>query len=214
MQNVEQVSTFSSGLSSLTIENPQLTSLLFQTGYLTIASYDEQTERYTLTYPNHEVREAYSISLIAAITDKDTDTVRNSALLVTQALIDNNMKELCTLLGSLFAHIPYHIDKRQEAHYHSMMHLFILSLGFDSQAEVPTNKGRIDLVVQTQKFIYLFEIKVDTTAEKALKQIEARAYYEQFLTDKKRRTIVLVGLAFNKQDGQASVTCDSKKLSA
>ncbi|MBA2306830.1 PD-(D/E)XK nuclease domain-containing protein [Candidatus Dependentiae bacterium] len=66
------------------------------------------------------------------------------------------MEQLCSLLGNLFAHIPYQIDKRQEAHYHSMMHLFILSLGFDSQAEISTNKGRIDLVEgQKSSFIFL-----------------------------------------------------------
>ncbi len=95
-----------------------------------------------------------------------------------------------------------------------MMYLFILSLGFDSQAEVPTNKGRIDLVVQTPKFIYLFEVKVDTSAEQALKQIEDRGYYEQFRTHRKGRTIVLVGLAFNKQEGEATVTCACKSLSS
>ena len=212
LEDVEHVSVFSSDLSTLTIGNPQLISLLFQTGYLTISSYDAKTERYTLTYPNHEVRESYSISLIAAITDKDTSAVKTAAQLMTQALNNNEIKTFCSLLGSLFAYIPYQIDKRQEAHYHSMMHLFILSLGFDSQAEVSTNKGRIDLVVQMEKFIYIFEVKVDTTAEKALEQIEDRMYYEQFLSDEKKRTIVLVGLAFNKYDAEAIVSCACKTI--
>ncbi|MBA2306831.1 hypothetical protein H0W26_01700 [Candidatus Dependentiae bacterium] len=60
--------------------------------------------------------------------------------------------------------------------------------------------------------MYIFEIKVDASAEQALKQIEKRTYYEQFLTSDIKKTIVLVGLGFNKRDGETTVSCACKTI--
>lgn len=199
-------------LSSLTIESPRLASLLFQTGYLTIDSYDRTTDSYTLTYPNHEVRESYSILLLSAITGKEDVELKNTSSAVKQALEQQDTATLCSLLGSIFAHIPYQIDKREEAHYHALVHQFFVMLEVDVISEMQTNKGRIDLVAFTDKYIYLFELKVNATPENALAQIEKRTYYERFLTDSKKRTIVLVGLAFNKKDNETTVSCVSKTI--
>ena len=63
-------------LSTFTMEDPQLASLLFQTGYLTISGYDERTGIYTLTYPNAEVRQSYSLSLITSLTKKRASAIK------------------------------------------------------------------------------------------------------------------------------------------
>ena len=115
------------------------------------------------------------------------------------------MKVLCSLVENLFARIPHQIHKLDEKYYHSMMYLLIMLLPFDSDAEKSTSKGRVDLVVKTPDYIYIFEVKINTTAEAALEQIEKRRYYEEYLID--GRTIVLVGIAFNKIDGEGVARC-------
>ncbi len=204
----EQVPVSGESLSLLTIENPKLIPLLFQTGYITISSYDEETQSYTLNYPNYEVQQAYSLSLMAAITHKDSDTIRDIARHIRQALIENDMDKLCSLLESLFTRIPHQINKLDEKHYHSMMYLLVMLLPFDSDAEKSTFKGRIDLVIKTSHFIYIFEVKTNTSARTALEQIEKRTYYEEYLTD--GRTVILVGLAFNKKDSERTISCEHK----
>lgn len=206
LENYEGATATADVLNNLNLRDPQLIPLLFQTGYLTISSHNENTGIYTLTYPNYEVRESYSVALLAAVTSKDETTLRELALCMVEALRTNDMDLACQVLTTVFAHIPYHIDKRQEAHYHALFYMFIMPLNISSlHAEVPTNKGRIDMVVTTDHYIYIFEVKVDTSAAAALKQIKERRYYEQYLSDKK--TVVLVGIAFNKKDGEATASC-------
>ncbi len=209
-EKAEQTPVSGESLSLLTIEDPKLIPLLFQTGYLTISSYDEETQSYTLAYPNYEVQQAYSLSLMASITHKDSDTIREIAQHIRQALIENTMEKLCTLLGSLFARIPYQINKVDEKHYHSMMYLLVMLMPFDSDAEKSTSKGRIDLVIKTPRFIYIFEVKINTPAKAALQQIEDRTYYEEYLTD--GRSIILVGIAFNKVDGERIISCAHRTI--
>ena len=115
-------------------------------------------------------------------------------------------------LAHYHLYIPYQIDKDDESMYHFSSQAFIKLFGFESYLEVSTNKGRIDLVVLTKNYIYVFELKVNASALAALKQIEKRMYYERYLHDKAKRTIVLVGLAFNKRDNEPTVTCSCKTL--
>ena len=204
-KNTEHAPVSEETLSVLTIEDPKVIPLFFQTGYLTISSYSEQTQGYTLDYPNYEVKQAYSLLLITIITQKNSDTIRAIARDIEQALCDKNMKVLCSLVENLFARIPHQIHKLDEKYYHSMMYLLIMLLPFDSDAEKSTSKGRVDLVVKTPDYIYIFEVKINTTAEAALEQIEKRRYYEEYLID--GRTIVLVGIAFNKTDGEGIARC-------
>ena len=212
MEKVDQVQMLASNLSTFTIEDPQLASLLFQTGDLTISSYEERTGIYTLTYPNAEVRESYSLALITTITNKDEVAIKNLADTMRQALKDKDIDTLCSVLQTAFARIPYQIDKREEAHYHALFSLFMMSLGLEPESELCTNRGRIDMVLSTENYIYIFEIKVDTSAQVALQQIEERRYYERYINDKKKRTIVLVGIVFNKNDGESSISCSHKTI--
>ncbi|MBA2307536.1 PD-(D/E)XK nuclease domain-containing protein, partial [Candidatus Dependentiae bacterium] len=216
LQDVEHTPILASSLSSLTIEDPQLATLLFQTGYLTISSYNKETNRYTLAYPNNEVRQSYSLSLMAAVTHKSETELYNLVEPFRTALLENTMDELVSLLRIIFAHIPYQIGENNEKFYHRMIQGFVTLLGFESESEVSTNRGRIDFVVYTKKFTYIFEFKVNASPDTAFKQIEERAYYERFLssnTMKQKNTLVLVGLAFSKRNGEPTISCVCKIVS-
>ncbi|MBA3751372.1 PD-(D/E)XK nuclease domain-containing protein [Candidatus Dependentiae bacterium] len=83
--------------------------------------------------------------------------------------------------------IPYQINKLQEAYYHALFQLLITLIGFESIWEITTNRGRIDLTITTSSFISKIEIKLNTSSENALQQIEERGYYERFRFSGKNR---------------------------
>jgi hypothetical protein len=88
-----------------------------------------------------------------------------------------------------------YIHKDAESYYHSLLYLFLKILGFKVGAEVPTSRGRIDLLLKTETDIFVFEFKINKTAQEALGQILERAYHTQFKPDK--RPITLVGANFD-----------------
>jgi len=72
-----------------------------------------------------------------------------------------------------------------------------LGAGIKHHAEYSTSHGRIDLVLELPKVLYVIEIKFNDTAENALAQIEERRYYERFIVENK--PLVLLGLAFKRE---------------
>jgi hypothetical protein len=91
--------------------------------------------------------------------------------------------------------IPHYIHKDAEGYYHSLLYLFLKTLGFKVNAEVPTSRGRMDMLLKTQTDIFVFEFKINKTAQEALHQIEERAYHSQFKLD--NRPITLIGANFD-----------------
>jgi len=175
-----------------------LYTLLFQTGYLTIKSYNSALQAYTLGYPNEEVRLSLSTHLMGILVNKDKEEVNAAIFALRNALDTNNMELFYTHFQSLLADIPHDIYVENEAYFHSLFHLFAKLLGLDVQSEIHTSVGRIDLVVITKKHVYIFEFKFNKTGQKALEQIQDRRYYEKYLESKK--PITLVGLSFNYSD--------------
>ncbi|MBA3752038.1 AAA family ATPase [Candidatus Dependentiae bacterium] len=216
LQTLEVEPFLTQSLTSLDFEKPELAPVLFQTGYLTLSSFNEKNNTYTLAYPNREVKESYTISLMSSFTLLGESTLNNLIDPLRNALFNNDMQELCALLKIIFAQIPHQIGEHHEKFYHALVQSFLVLLGFESKAEISTNRGRIDLVVYTKKFTYIIEFKVKTVAETALKQIEDKAYYEGYLSSpkmEKQSTIVLVGLTFSKINGEPTISCEHKVLS-
>jgi hypothetical protein len=82
-------------------------------------------------------------------------------------------------------------------------------VNINTQSELPTNRGRIDLTIIVNKYIYLFELKCDQSPQKALEQIERKKYYEKYLGMNKK--IILVGVSFNKDEDGLLIDCITKK---
>jgi hypothetical protein len=169
-------------------------TLLFQTGYLTIASYDKQTLLFTLDYPNEEVRLSIARHITALLSCAKSSEVPKTIALLTKALEKNDIEAFCETIQSLFANIPYNLHIEQEKYFHSLLQAIGMLLDSDVQSEVMTDKGRMDLVITTKTHTYIFEIKFKATPETALAQIKRNKYYERFVI--KRKKIVLIGLSF------------------
>lgn len=183
-------------LGTFDIENIPLITILFQTGYLTIKKYDPITRKFTLGYPNEEVKISFDKHLMTIFTHLNQSEVDIHIELVRNALENNDIDLFCIQLKSLFANIPYNLHIQQEKYYHSLFQFMGTLLGFDIQSEIATDAGRIDLTLITKKYIYLFEFKFNETAQKALDQIESKKYYEKYLG--KNKQIILVGVSFNR----------------
>ena len=77
------------------------------------------------------------------------------------------------------------------------MYVMCKLMGQYVQVERHTSNGRMDIVVQTDKYVYIMELKMDATADEALKQIEDKGYAKPFAADP--RQIFKIGVAFSKQ---------------
>lgn len=174
--------------------------LLFQTGYLTIKSYDEELKIFTLDYPNEELRESFVEGLIQRFAGVSyQSTLTKAAVYMVRTLRDYKLEAFIDAAYNLFAHIPYpkqNINK--EEHYQSMLYLVCALLGIRMEVEMPTNIGRIDLVAKTVTHIFVIEIKLNKSAKEAIDQIENKKYYERFLKD--GRKVVLFGINFSTEE--------------
>jgi hypothetical protein len=181
--------------SSYEVDDLSLTPLLFQTGYLTIKDYDRELLVYTLDYPNFEVRQAFSNFLLKKI---EKNRLSDSYLIKMIQAIQKDDLELCiSHLRTIFSNIDYDIHIANEKYYQTIFYLIFSLLGMKIKAEVKTNLGRIDVVIDS-KSIYILEFKLNGTKEEALSQIKTKKYYERFL--KEGKTIYLVGLEFTEKN--------------
>ena len=171
--------------------------VIYQSGYLTIKGYDPEFETYTLGFPNKEVEEGFMKFLVPYYTP-----IRKSAATfeIKQFVMDirsGNIDAFMTRLQSFMADTPYELIRDQELHYQNVMFIVSKLLGFYVQAEYRTSQGRIDLLLQTDKFVYIMEFKLEGSAEEALKQIEERNYAAPFASDS--RKVLKVGINFSAQ---------------
>lgn len=210
LEHLELTELSSLSLGTIEIDSISFIPILFQTGYLTIRSYDEKTGKYILDFPNAEVRESFNKYLLAGYVQTNLPTVEKVTSLLNAALKENNVPLFCSTLERLFAHIPYNLHINEERYYHSLFQLLGSLLSYNMQSEVMTDKGRIDLVLSSDTHHYIFELKLNSNADVALKQIEDKKYYEKYLLDKKK--VVLVGLSFNKKGGKLQFDCEYNDL--
>jgi len=190
-QMVEEVSLSPSAFSASEIENLSLITLLYQTGYVTIKDYAPEAGTFTLTYPNEEVRQSFSASLLGGFISKNALTTNALFNRLRAALRAGDAASFCQGLQSVLASIPYNIHINRESYYHTILHTVGLAVG-GVLSESATSLGRIDLVVQAPQHVFVMELKIDASAEKALAQIKDRRYYEPFMSQSK--AVYLIGL--------------------
>lgn len=190
-----------SSLGNFDVENIPLIPLLFQAGYLTINSVKEELDeveklKYTLRYPNFEVKESFERNIIEAFADIDAAQLDSRITKLKKAILSENFKEFITELKRFFASISYNILGKNEAYYHSLCYALFYACGFKTRLEDYTSIGRIDLDIELKDKVYIFEFKYGQSAVVALKQIKDNRYFEKFLNLGKK--IVLVGLSFSQ----------------
>jgi hypothetical protein len=167
----------------------------YQSGYLTIKSYNPATERYTLRYPNREVRNGMIYALIPYYVESDPIHARNIVADVYEAILAGNLDDALQTLRVYLAGIPYAENANSEGHYQTMLYVVFSLLGRYIQQEVRTAKGRIDMVLQTTTDLYVIELKIDRPAQEALDQIDRNGYLLPYTLDDRR--LHKVGISFS-----------------
>lgn len=170
--------------------------LLYQTGYLTISAYDTQKKRYTLCFPNEEVRYGFLESLMPSYVPNATAGNGLDIFTLDEYIENGQTDQIRNVLTALFANITYTLESDPFEHYfQSVIYLVFTLLGKLCECEMHTYTGRIDCRVLTRDYIYLFEFKRDTSAADALAQIDTMDYALPFVADS--RKIIKIGASFD-----------------
>ena len=178
--------------------------LLYQSGYLTIKDYDKEMESYTLSIPNREVRIGYVKGLLPVYTGLDeADVQMGFAAKFWKALKAGNVSHAMEEMKSYLAGVPYVEGFKEklkdvaiaEGFFEYTFYLIFSMLNVYARTQVKCAGGRADMVVWMPDAIYVFELKVNETAQKALEQIDNRGYALPYQTD--GRKVVKVGVKFN-----------------
>ena len=170
--------------------------VIYQSGYLTIKDYDSEFGVYKLGFPNREVKEGFIRFLVPYYSPKNDTTpfdIRKFVLALRSGDIDDFMLRLQAFLSEC----PYEIQMEQERHFQSMMFILSSLCGYYTELEKHTNKGRMDMTIKTDQYIYIFEFKFNASAEIALQQIYDKGYVEPFKTD--GRQVICIGVNFSSQ---------------
>ena len=163
-------------LSTYEIEDLALVPLLFQTGYLTIKGYDNEFMTYKLGYPNFEVENSFQYALLRNYSYTETDGYLVGLI---RALRNDDFELFFDTLRIFFANIPYDLQINKEKYYQTVFYLIFSLIGLEVEAEVKTNKGRIDAVI-IDKNVYIFEFKFNGDKNNALSQIKEKKYFEKY----------------------------------
>ena len=171
--------------------------LLYQSGYLTIKRYDPTFEEYTLGVPNREVRNGLLNSLMPHyVNPRAAD---NSAFLLgfCKAVFRNDIESALEHMRSYMATIPYDLENHTEKHFQTIFYLMFSFLNIYIRTEVKSAIGRADAVMYMPDTVYVFELKVDKSADEALRQIDERGYMLPYTTQGRR--LVKVGISFDSK---------------
>ncbi|NQZ11290.1 MAG: PD-(D/E)XK nuclease domain-containing protein, partial [Algicola sp.] len=177
-------------------EEMSVQSVFVQTGYLTIKDYSNS--QYTLDFPNFEVKKSFYDSVITRYSHLDKGESQTYTNRIIQCLTAGDLDKFFSTFRAFFANIPYDLHINTEQYYHSLFYAIFTLIGLNIEAEVKTNKGRIDCVLQTTDTIYIIEFKLNDTCEAALKQIHDKQYAQKYQGSDKK--VVLVGVEFNQDD--------------
>ncbi len=177
-------------------ENLTLNALLYQGGYLTIRDYDEQSESYRLHIPNDEVRRTLDRGYVRECLEFTPGFTMTS--LFRMALDALNAGDMTALFGDvmqiLFANIPCDWQLKGEAEAKRYFLMFFKLIGADIAAEVPSARGKADVVMKMSNAIYVMEFKFNESVDAALMQIDEKGYAEPFKAD--GRPIVKIGINY------------------
>ena len=171
-------------------------SVIYQSGYLTIKGYDKRFESYLLGFPNREVEKGFTRYLSKSFTKMDNTNafdIKNFVLELEAGKVESFMRRLETL----FADNDYRVQGNQELYFQNVLYVFFKLLGFYVEVERPTSDGRMDMIVKTDDYIYIFEFKLDKSADEALQQIEDKGYALPYAADQRR--LYKIGVNFSSE---------------
>ncbi|HHS92907.1 MAG TPA: hypothetical protein ENK82_06130 [Campylobacterales bacterium] len=202
LANFEDLKVDEGLLNAFDINQLNLETIMFQSGYLTIKEQIIRRNRieYILTYPNYETKMSFNDYLINYfVTNHQKKNRVKNGLIDTLEVAD--LESFEQVIKSLFASIAYNnftnnYIENYEGFYASVFYAYFAGAGFDKIiAEDATSEGRIDLSVFIDDKVFIFEFKVNQKG--ALEQIRAKNYHEQYLSN--YNEIYLLGIEFDSK---------------
>lgn len=190
-----------------TVEAP--VPMIYQSGYLTIKGYNREDEEYKLDFPNHEVASGFLAILASGYFH--TPTEPNSwANKLKKALHHGKPEDFRNLLDDFLASIPYSVresnsEKSHERQFQYTVYLIMRLIGSCRNTvyhEKATSKGRADCVIETPRYVYVFEYKLDRPAAEAMTQIGNRGYADPYAHD--GRPVYAIACSFSSETGTIS----------
>ena len=196
--SLQQIEHFKARIDRFDAPTERITDpipVLFQSGYLTLKEYDPFTQKFTLGFPNGEVREGFAKSLYKYYMEDyvgSQDTLGNAFHDLRQQEI--TFEDFIGTVRRWYAGIPYSITDRNqnEQLYQSLIYAALMGFGADVSAEDQTSDGRMDIALKVPHAIYIIELKYGKTAEEATDQIIVKNYAVRFAADK--RPVWAVGM--------------------
>ena len=185
------------GLTGVDAADTDPIPVIYQSGYLTIKDYDEEFEIYTLDYPNEEVKQGFIKFLLPHYVYCKPTEHKTIIREFIKSLRIGDANRFMQLMQTLLAGTPYELVRELENHYQNVMYIITKLLGFYIQAEYRTSNGRIDLLIGTDQYIYIIELKFEGSAKEALEQINSKEYALPFALD--NRQIIKIAANVSKE---------------
>lgn len=197
LQRIAHEETDADVLNSIDSASQNPVPVIYQSGYLTIKGYDRRFGMYRLGFPNREVEEGFIKFLLPYYANVDKIESPFQISKFVHEVEQGDYDAFFRRLQSFFADTPYELVRDLELHYQNVLFIVFKLIGFYVKAEYHTSEGRIDLILQTDQFVYIMEFKLDGTAEEAIKQINDKHYAQAFNADK--RKLYKIGINFSNK---------------
>ena len=178
--------------------------MIYQSGYLTIKDYNMRRNRFLLDFPNDEVKNGF-LTMVATSYLKPKERLEGWIDDVIDAMEDGKADTLGTLFTSFLSSIPYTMrrkedEKERERYFQYTFYLIMRLISvYTVYTEKVQSQGRVDSIVETPQYVYIFEFNLDGTADEALQQIEKKGYAREYASDK--RQVFKIGASFSSETG-------------
>ena len=189
------------GVDDFDVSPENMTSplpLLYQSGYLTIKHYDPMVSLYTLGYPNEEVRVGMIRSLAANYITPAEGTNSSFVIKFVKSVMAGDMEQALTLMRAYLAGVSYRLANKTERDVQTIFYLVFSLIGSFIKVEEESAHGRADVVITLPSVVYVMELKLDGSAEAALRQIDDKGYLVPYSADGRR--LVKVGVNYSSEE--------------
>ena len=195
--DMNKMQALASDFDAPTDNMASITPLLYQSGYVTIKDFNRATRLYTLDIPNTEIRVGLMDSLLPNYVSMRKEAGNTTIAKMYLAISKEDLDEMFSLLQAYLLTVPYCDNANSEGHYQQLLYVIFSLFGRYVEVEVHTPTGRVDIVMKTDKALYLFELKLNMSAQAAMKQIDLKDYASKFALS--GLPIVKVGINFDPE---------------
>lgn len=201
-QFTDEVKVSESEIKDYRPENADPVPLFYQSGYLTIKSWNKRQNSYKLTFPNAEVKYGFLNSLAPSYLHVEDKPAPFNIDILDDAVEEGDTEGMKKWFTALFALLPYPTGADTEAiteqNFQNVIFMALTMMGKYARTEVHSAKGRADCILEADDYVYVFEFKRDVSAAEALKQIEEQGYAAPYSADK--RKLFKIGVNFSSTE--------------